>query len=238
MKNKNDSSKTVCLDPLTLLAKRTELVFILDRSGSMAGLEADTIGGFNSLLARQKEIAGDVTVTTVLFDDQYELLLDRVQIEHVEPIGPDDYFVRGSTALLDAIGKTINKIGAVQKHGGPSQRASHVMFVITTDGLENASREFSAGKIRQMVEHQQKTYGWEFIFLGANIDAIATAADIGIRASRAANFHADEGGIVLNYHAINEAVTALRSERSLDENWKLSLEEDFKKRSKSSRSKS
>lgn len=214
---------------------KTELVFILDRSGSMAGLETDTIGGFNTMLQKQKELPGEALVTTVLFDDEYELLFDRQSIHEVSLIGADDYFVRGSTALLDAIGKTMNKMIAVQKYGGPSQRAEKVVFVITTDGLENASRNYSPEQVRRMIEHQQTVYGWEFIFLGANIDAIATAAQIGIQASRAANYHADSVGTQVNFQAVNDAVSELRNGREIDENWKQSIDEDYQKRGKQSK---
>lgn len=215
--------------------RKSELVFILDRSGSMAGLESDTIGGFNAMLQKQKDMPGEALVTTVLFDDEYELLFDRQSIHEVSLIGADDYFVRGSTALLDAIGKTINKMIAVQKHGGPSQRAEKVLFVITTDGLENASREYSPEQVRRMIEHQQTAFGWEFIFLGANIDAIATAAQIGIQANRAANYHADSAGTQMNFQAVHNAVCELRNGREIDENWKQSIDEDYHKRGKQSK---
>src|SRR5690554_6459471 len=153
----------------------TELVFILDRSGSMNGLEMDTIGGFNSLLEKQKDERGEALVTTVLFDDDYELLHDRINIKGIKPITEKEYFVRGTTALLDAVGRTIQKFGNAQKHTAEEERAEHVMLVITTDGMENASREYTYGRVRQMVEHQKSKYGWEFIFLGANIDAIDVA---------------------------------------------------------------
>jgi len=210
----------------------TELVFILDRSGSMSGLEKDTIGGFNSLLGKQKQEEGECIVTTVLFDDRYELLHDRIQIQGIAPITDREYFVRGSTALLDAIGRTINKIGNAQKHTVETERAEKVLFVITTDGMENASREYSAEKIRSMVEHQKSNYGWEFLFLGANIDAVTTAESMGIDRDNATNFVADADGTKLNYLAMNEAVGNFRKNKKMDVNWKTSIEEDFKKRSK------
>lgn len=210
----------------------TELVFILDRSGSMSGLEKDTIGGFNSLLEKQKKEEGECIVSTVLFDDRYELLHDRIQIQGIAPITDREYFVRGSTALLDAMGVTINKIGNAQKHTVEAERAEKVLFVITTDGMENASREYSAEKIRSMVEHQKTKYGWEFLFLGANIDAVATAESMGIQRDRATNFVADADGTKLNYLAMNEAVVNYRKNKKMDANWKASIEEDFKKRSK------
>jgi uncharacterized protein YegL len=208
----------------------TELVFILDRSGSMSGLESDTIGGYNAMLGKQKKEPGEAVITTVLFDDKYELLHDRINLAGIESITDKEYFVRGSTALLDAVGKTINKIGNVQKHTAEAERAEHVMFVITTDGMENASREFSYEKVRQMIEHQKSKYGWEFIFLGANIDAVTTAERFGICKDRAANYNADSKGTLLNYEVISETVSCMRASRSISENWKDRIEEDFKKR--------
>ena len=208
----------------------TELVFILDRSGSMSGLEADTIGGYNAMLEKQKKESGDAIITTVLFDDKYELLHDRINLRGIAPITDNEYFVRGSTALLDAVGKTITKIGNVQKHTGDDERAEHVMFVITTDGMENASREFSYKKIRQMIERQKSKYGWEFIFLGANIDAIATAERFGICKDRATNYNADSEGTLLNYEVISDTVSYFRASKAIQENWKGRIEDDYKKR--------
>ncbi|WP_017415835.1 vWA domain-containing protein [Clostridium tunisiense] len=208
----------------------TELVFILDRSGSMSGLERDTIGGYNAMLEKQKSEPGEVLITTVLFDDRYELLHDRINIRGIEPITDKEYFVRGSTALLDAVGKTINKIGNVQKHTTKDERAEQVMFVITTDGMENASREFTYEKVRQMIENQKSKYGWEFIFLGANIDAISTAERFGISKDRATNYNADSEGTLLNYEVISEAVSSIRASNTISENWKDRIEEDFIKR--------
>lgn len=208
----------------------TELVFILDRSGSMIGLESDTIGGYNAMLEKQKSELGEVLITTVLFDDRYELLHDSINIRGIEPITDKEYFVRGSTALLDAVGKTINKIGNVQKHTTKDERAEHVMFVITTDGMENASREFTYEKVREMIENQKSKYGWEFIFLGANIDAISTAERFGISKDRATNYNADSEGTLLNYEVISEAVSSIRASNAISENWKERIEEDFIKR--------
>jgi uncharacterized protein YegL len=208
----------------------TELVFILDRSGSMSGLESDTIGGYNAMLEKQKKEPGKANITTVLFDDSYELLHDRINLRGVAPITDKEYFVRGTTALLDAVGRTINKIGNVQKHTAEDERAEHVMFVITTDGLENASREFGYERVRHLIEHQKSKYGWEFIFLGANIDAIATAERFGISKDRATNYHADSEGTLLNYEVISETVSCLRAKRKISENWKERIDEDFKKR--------
>lgn len=209
---------------------RTELVFILDRSGSMSGLEADTIGGFNSMLAKQKQEAGEAVVTTVLFDDRYELLHDRIDIRSVAPITDRQYFVRGSTALLDAIGRTIHKIVNVQRHTAPEYRADKVLFVITTDGYENASREYGPEQIKALVEREQKEFGWEFLFLGANIDAIAAAKQFGIGADRAVNFHADSEGTRLNYEVVSEAVSCLRTCAAVPPDWKAPIEQDFRSR--------
>jgi len=210
----------------------TELVFILDRSGSMSGLESDTIGGYNAMLTKQQKEAGEAVVTTVLFDDEYELLHDRINIKGIRPITEREYYVRGCTALLDAIGLTIRKIANAQHHTSEEERAEKVMFVITTDGMENASKEYNYKKIRAMVEKQQEKYGWEFIFLGANIDAIGAAADLGIRADRAANYHADGTGTQLNYEVVSDAVSELRKNRNLKANWKARIDEDYDQRGK------
>ncbi|HZK24450.1 MAG TPA: hypothetical protein VFC74_03585 [Oscillospiraceae bacterium] len=208
----------------------TELIFILDRSGSMRGLESDTIGGYNGMLAKQKKEPGEAKITTVLFDDRYELLHNRLNVRSIKPITEKDYFVRGCTALLDAVGNTINTIINVQKHTAAEERAEHVMFVITTDGMENASREFSYEQVRQLIEQQKSKYGWEFIFLGANIDAINTAERFGISKDRATNFHADSKGTSLNYEVINETVSDLRASRPIAKDWKQRIDEDFKQR--------
>lgn len=213
---------------------RTELVFILDRSGSMAGLESDTIGGYNAMLEKQKQEAGEATVTTVLFDDQYELLHDRISLRGIRPITAAEYYVRGCTALLDAIGKTIQKIVNVQRHTAPDQRADKVLFVITTDGMENASREYDYEKVRALVERQKREFGWEFLFLGANIDAIHTAGRFGISANRAVNYHADGEGTRLNYRVVSDAVSCMRAGAPIGDHWKDRIEKDFKFR-KSSR---
>ena len=208
----------------------TEMVFILDRSGSMGGLESDTIGGYNAMLAKQQKGPGEAVITTVLFDDQYELLHDRINLRGVAPITDQEYYVRGSTALLDAVGKTINKIGNAQKRTTEAERAEKVVVVITTDGMENASCEFSKDKVRRMIEHQKSKYDWEFIFLGANIDAIATAGRFGISKDRAANYNADSEGTALNYAVISETMSCLRSSRPIAENWKERIEADFNRR--------
>ncbi|HWQ71911.1 MAG TPA: vWA domain-containing protein [Desulfitobacteriaceae bacterium] len=208
----------------------TELVFILDKSGSMSGLESDTIGGYNAMLKKQQEEPGEALVTTVLFDDNYVLLHDRTNIKGIRPISEKDYFVGGRTALLDAIGRTIHKIENARKQTAQEQRADKVMFVITTDGMENASREYSMEKVRAMIERQKEEYGWEFIFLGANIDAIATAARFGISANRAANYHADREGTRLNYEALSNIVSELRAGGTLADSWKAEIDEDYEKR--------
>lgn len=213
----------------------TELVFILDRSGSMSGLETDTIGGFNAMLARQKQEPGEAVITTVLFDDRYELLHDRVPIQGVAPITEREYKVRGTTALLDAIGKTIHKIGNAQKNTIEPERAGKVLFVITTDGLENASRSYSPDRIRMMIDRQKELYGWEFIFLGANIDALEVAEDLGIHRDQAVNYNADGIGTQLNYAAIDEAIVQVRSGNRLDHSWKQAVEEDYNRRGQQDR---
>jgi uncharacterized protein YegL len=210
----------------------TELVFILDRSGSMSGLEKATKDGYNSVLKTQKKEPGTAFVTTVLFDDSYELLHDRINIRELRPITGKEYFVRGSTALLDAIGKTINRVGNAQKHADNDRRADKVMIVIITDGMENASEEYTNNRIMEMIDRQKERYGWEFLFLGANIDAIATAAKFGISADRAANYHADSKGTQLNYEAVNNFASNLRNDISNDDCWKKNIDEDYKKRGK------
>lgn len=208
----------------------TELVFILDRSGSMSGLESDTIGGFNSVLAKQKSEVGEANITTVLFDDKYELLHDRYNLNKVSMITEKEYFVRGTTALLDAIGKTIHKMGKAQKYAADDDRAEKVMFVIITDGMENASFKYSYDQIKNMIDRQKEKYGWEFIFLGANIDAVETAKRFGIDEDRAANYHADKDGTLLNYEVISETVSMMRSKRSIEKGWKDRIEKDFDSR--------
>ena len=210
----------------------TELVFILDRSGSMSGLEKDTVGGYNSLLKKQKGEKGEAVITTVLFDDQYELLHDRIGLKGISPITDKEYFVRGCTALLDAIGRTIDKIGNAQKHTSEDERAEKVMFVITTDGMENASREYDYKKIKTMIEHQKEKYNWEFLFIGANIDAVETASKFGIGADCAANYHADSKGTATFFEAVSETVCCMRAEPSvpISADWKMRIDEDFEKR--------
>ena len=208
----------------------TELVFILDKSGSMSGLEKDTIGGYNAMLKEQKSVVGECHITTVLFDNGYEILHDRIDIRAVSPITEKEYQVGGSTALLDAIGKTINKIGNAQRHTADEYRAEKVMFVIITDGEENSSCEYSSDKVKFQIERQKEKYGWEFIFLGANIDAVETASGFGISADRAQNFHADKDGVELNYMVMSEAITNLRECDAIPDNWNEKIRKDFKGR--------
>ena len=209
---------------------RTELVFILDRSGSMSGLESDTIGGYNAMLAKQKKEAGEAAVTTVLFDDQYELLHDHMDLRAVAPITDREYTVRGCTALLDAVGKTIQKIISVQRHTIPDLRADKVLFVIITDGMENASREYHYEQIRALITQQKQKYGWEFLFLGANMDAICTAKRFGIGEDRAVNYHADGCGTRLNYQVVSKTVSCMRAGAPIAADWKREIEEDFRRR--------
>jgi len=213
----------------------TELVFILDKSGSMAGLESDTIGGYNSFLDKQKQVEGEAKLTTVLFDNHYTLLHDRIDLRAVNPITNRDYYVGGSTALIDAIGRTIDKIGNALAHTDEAYRPEKILFVIITDGMENASREYRLEQVRHMIEHQTEKYGWEFIFLGANIDAIETAGHFGIRADRAQNYHADSDGTGVSYLALYDAVADFRSAplasvASALSNWGERIERDYRSR--------
>jgi uncharacterized protein YegL len=219
-----------CMD-VKLKANITELIFILDRSGSMSGLEDDTIGGYNAMLKKQQKEPGEAIVTTVLFDDDYELLHDRTLIKGIRPITQKEYHVGGCTALLDAIGKTIHKIANAQRNTTEDHRADKVLFIITTDGMENASHEYTYEKINTLVERQKMKFGWEFIFLGANIDAVSTAARFGIHADRAANYHADGEGTELNYAVVSEAISTFREDKTLSANWKARVDADYKRRS-------
>jgi uncharacterized protein YegL len=203
-----------------------ELVFILDRSGSMSGLEGDTIGGYNSMLEKQRQESGEAVVTTVLFDHENELLHDRIPIRGIRPVTSKEYYVRGNTALLDAIGKSIQKIDNAVRNTLAEERPEKVLFIITTDGMENASREFDYNRVRQLVEHQ-KCMGWEFIFLGANMDAFSLAARVGIEKDRVANYHADSRGTQLNYEILSEAVSYMRANHSLDKSWKDEIDRDY-----------
>ena len=207
----------------------TELVFILDRSGSMAGLEADTIGGFNSVLARNKELPGDAVVTTVLFDHEVKLLHDRQPIQAVLPITANDYYVGGSTALLDALGQSILKVDSAHAHIADAYRPCKVQFVIVTDGQENASRTWGLPSIHKLIdEHRER--GWDFLFLGANIDAISTAESMGIHRDRAVTAMSDGMGLPLQYAAVAAANTAFRTGSANDASWKAEVEKDTKAR--------
>ncbi len=210
---------------------RTELVFILDRSGSMAGLETDTVGGFNAMIEKQKRIKGEVLVSTILFSDESTVIHDRVNVNRVEPMTENTYTVGGCTALIDAIGGAIHHIGNVHKYIRKEDVPEHTMFVITTDGMENASRKYSSDKVKKMINKQLEKYGWEFIFLGANIDAVQTAANFGIREDRAVNYHADANGIKLNYEVLGEAICEMRACGALNESWRSKIDKDFEERS-------
>ena len=211
----------------------TEIVFILDRSGSMAGLEDDTIGGFNSMIEKQKGEQGEAYVSTILFDNISEVIHDRVNIQKIAPMTRKEYYVRGCTALLDAVGGAIHHIGNVHKYAREEDRPEKTLFVITTDGMENASRRYDYAKVRQMIQRQKEKYGWEFLFLGANIDAAKEAARFGIGADRAANYHADSEGTGVVYETVNEAIRHVRScAAPLSAGWKKRVDEDYQNRGK------
>ncbi|MBR5595870.1 MAG: VWA domain-containing protein [Lachnospiraceae bacterium] len=214
----------------------TEIVFILDRSGSMSGLESDTIGGFNSLIAKQKKEEGETYISTVLFDDVTEVLHDRRSLEQIKPLTEEDYYVGGCTALLDAVGGAIHHIGNVHKYARDEDRPEKTLFIITTDGQENSSKHYSYKQVKHMVERQKERYGWEFLFLGANIDAVAEAERFGIRRDRAVNYHADCAGTAVNYKALSKAVSKVRSCASLQymddalADWDEDICEDYESR--------
>ena len=209
----------------------TELVFILDRSDSMAGLEKDTIGGFNSMLEKQRKEPGNAVVSTVLFDNQAEVIHDRVALADVPDLTDREYYVRGCTALLDAVGGAIHHIGNVHKYARREDVPEKTLFLITTDGMENASRRYTYDKVRRMIEHEKEKYGWEFLFLGANIDAAAEAKRFGIDESMAANYHCDEEGTALNYEVISEAITSVRAcAAPLSADWKQKIDADYRRR--------
>ena len=208
----------------------TELVFIIDRSGSMSGLESDTIGGFNAMIEKQKKAPGEALVSTILFDNVSEVIHDRVNIRDIKPMTDSEYCVRGCTALLDAIGGAIHHIGNVHKYARTEDVPEHTLFVITTDGMENASRRYDSERVKQMIERQKARHGWEFLFLGANIDAVETAGRFGIGADRAVNYHADRAGTQLNYEVLSEAVSAVRCSAPLGAAWKERIDEDFRAR--------
>lgn len=213
-----------------MMKNLTEIVFILDRSGSMAGLEDDTIGGFNAMIEKQKNEEGEAYVSTILFDNYIEVIHDRVDIRKVRPMTRRDYYVRGCTALLDAVGRTIRHIGNVHKYAREEDRPEKTLFVITTDGMENASREYSYERVRRMIEHEKEKYGWEFIFLGANIDAAREAARFGITEDRAVNYHADSVGTAVIYEAVSEAVCNVRASRPMSDEWRQRVDEDYNTR--------
>ena len=208
----------------------TEIVFILDRSGSMSGLEADTIGGFNSMIEKQKKQDGEALISTVFFDNASEVIHDRVNVRDIKPMTDKDYTVRGCTALLDAIGGAIHHIGNIHKYARTEDVPEHTLFVITTDGMENASRRYDSETVKKMIEKQKERYGWEFLFLGANIDAVETARHFGIGADRAVNYHSDSRGTKLNYEVISEAICAVRCSSPLSQDWKKRIDEDFERR--------
>ena len=210
----------------------TELVFIIDRSGSMSGLESDTIGGFNSMIRKQKQAEGEAVISTVLFDNVSEVLHDRVNGKDIQPMTEHDYTVRGTTALLDAIGGAIHHIGNVHKYARQEDVPEHTMFVITTDGMENASRYYSSEKVKKMIERQKVKYGWDFLFLGANIDAVETASHFGIGADRAVNYNCDSEGTALNYEVVSDAICSVRCSTPLKSDWKKRIDEDYKKRNR------
>lgn len=208
----------------------TELVFILDCSGSMAGLEKDTVGGFNSMIARQKREAGEAVVSTVLFDSQSAVIHDRVPLPKVTPMTEKEYCPGGCTALLDAIGGAIHHIGNIHKYARREDVPEKTLFIITTDGYENASRRYDYETVRKMIEHEKEQYGWEFLFLGANIDAAREAARFGIHADRAVNYKCDVEGTALNYEVIGDAVCSVRASKPLSASWKARIDEDVSKR--------
>ena len=214
----------------------SEIVFLLDRSGSMSGLEKDTVGGFNAMIEKQKKEEGEALISTVLFDHEMKVLHDRVPVGDVKPISEEDYQVRGCTALLDAMGGAIHHIGNIHKYARDEDVPEHTLFVITTDGYENASRRYTYDKVRRMIEHEKEKYGWEFLFLGANIDAAAEAKRFGIDESMAANYHCDEEGTALNYEVISEAITSVRTcAAPLSADWKKKIDADYRRRGRNNR---
>lgn len=208
----------------------TELVFILDRSGSMSGLESDTIGGFNSLIEKQKKQDSKCYVSTVLFDHEMLVLHDRIELQNVEPLTENDYQVRGCTALIDAIGSSIHHIANIHKYARPEDVPQNTMFVIMTDGMENASKKYSSQRVKEMIEHEKEKYGWEFLFIGANIDAVETAGHFGIDADRAVNYHADSQGTSVVYDTVADTVCCMRASLPIDADWSNRIDEDYKNR--------
>lgn len=208
----------------------TEMVFILDKSGSMSGLEGDTIGGFNAMIEKQKKEEGEALVSTVLFSDRSKVIHDRVDIRKVEPLTDKQYSVGGCTALIDAIGCAIHHIGNVHKYAREEDVPEHTIFVITTDGMENASHLYSSDEVKAMVEKEKTKYGWEFLFLGANIDAVETAKHFGIGAERAVRYHNDRRGVALNYETVSSAMSRMRACEDVGADWKADIEEDYASR--------
>lgn len=208
----------------------TELVFILDRSGSMSGLESDTIGGFNAMIQKQKKEDGEAYVSTILFDNVSEVLHDRVLLKDIPKMTAKDYTVRGCTALIDAIGGAIKHIRNIHKYARPEDIPAHTMFIITTDGQENASHRFSSDEVKKMIEHQKADYGWEFLFIGANIDAVETAARFGIERNRAVNYNADSKGTQILYETLSAPICAMRADAAISDDWSQNIEEDYKNR--------
>lgn len=204
----------------------SELVFILDRSGSMSGLEGDTIGGFNSMIEKQKSVEGRCLVSTVLFDSDYDLIHDRLELEEVPLMTEKEYYVRGCTALLDAIGRTIRHIARIHRYARPEDVPAHTTFVIMTDGMENASHSYDSDTVKKMIEHEKEKYGWEFLFLAANIDAVETASRVGIRADRAVNYHADRRGTAVVYDAVGETLVRTRVCGAVPADWCRKIDED------------
>lgn len=211
----------------------TEIIFILDRSGSMQGLEKDTIGGFNSLIEKQKKIEGDALISTVLFANESKVIHDRVDVKDVKPMTENNYITGGCTALLDAIGNAIHHISNIHKYARKEDVPEHTLFVITTDGMENASRTYTYPKVKKLIENQKEKHGWEFMFLGANIDAVNVASYMGIDENRAVNFNCDSEGTDLNYEVLNDAIGVLRECSYVSVDWKKRIDKDFKKRNKS-----
>ena len=208
----------------------TEIVFILDRSGSMSGLEKDTIGGFNAMIEKQRKEPGEAYISTLLFDNETQVIHDRVSLDKVPALTDKDYFVRGCTALLDAVGGAIHHIGNVHKYAREEDRPEKTLFVITTDGMENASRTYTYDKVKAMITRQKEKYGWEFLFLGANIDAAKEAGRFGIAPERATNYHADTKGTNVIYETLSSAIGSYRSAPKMAENWKADIESDYNNR--------
>ena len=208
----------------------TEIVFILDRSGSMAGLEGDTIGGFNSMIRKQREEPGEAYVSTILFDSECQVLHDRLPLERIPEMTRKDYYVRGCTALLDAVGGAIHHIGNIHKYAREEDRPERTLFVITTDGMENASRRYTYEKVKTMIAREKEKYGWEFLFLGANIDAAREAARFGIDADCAADFICDPEGTALNYEVVGATISSFRQAQPIQASWKDRINADMKKR--------